>query len=218
MPSDMKMEYQYSDKVAITVSLEEDSNDPTRNYIVIDFSESIENYLEALSSHIFANITPAQKEHEEKKLNELFNDPFEPVFIPAGRNLLTLLSTQLNYIFTSLEDSQLRNIDYVTKRYTELILRLKPVFAHGMEGIANHMKNDPTQAKKYERIRPALNILMDQAKEIMNSTYRYVDGEERLYLSDDRYVKINLASSGQQEVVWVFNLLFYYLSEDKRFS
>lgn len=51
------------------------------------------------------------------------------------------------------------------------------------------MKNDPTQAKKYERIRPALNILMDQAKEIMNSTYRYVDGEERLYLSDDRYVK-----------------------------
>ena len=216
MPSDMKMEYQYSDKVAITVSLEEDSNDPTRNYIVIDFSESIENYLEALSSHIFANITPAQKEHEEKKLNELFNDPFEPVFIPAGRNLLTLLSTQLNYIFTSLEDSQLRNIDYVTKRYTELILRLKPVFAHGMEGIANHMKNDPTQAKKYERIRPALNILMDQAKEIMNSTYRYVDGEERLYLSDDRYVKINLASSGQQEVVWVFNLLFYYLSEDKK--
>ena len=43
-----------------------------------------------------------------------------------------------------------------------------------------------------------------------------VDGEERLYLSDDRYVKINLASSGQQEVVWVFNLLFYYLSEEKK--
>ena len=183
---------------------------------MIDFSKSIEDYLEALGSHIFTNITPAQKEYEEKKLNELFHDPYESVFIPAGRNLLTLLSTQLNYIFTSLEDSQLRNIDYVTKRYTELILRLKPVFAHGMEGVANRMKGDPTQTKKYERIRPALNILMDQAKEIMKSTYRYVDGEERLYLSDDRYVKINLASSGQQEVVWVFNLLFYYLSEDKK--
>ena len=216
MPSDMRMEYQYSKNVSITVSLEDDFNDSSKNYIVIGFSNSIESYLEALSSHIFTNITPAQKEHEEKKLNELFDDPFEPVFIPAGRNLLTLLSTQLNYIFTSLEDSQLRNIDYVTKRYTELILRLKPVFAHGMEGIANRMKDDPTQSKKYERIRPALNVLMDQAKEIMQSTYRYVDGEERLYLSDDRYVKINLASSGQQEVVWVFNLLFYYLSEDKK--
>ena len=216
MPSDMMMEYQYSSKVSITVSLDDDYNDPSRNYIVIDFSKSIEDYLAALGSHIFTNITPAQKEYEEKKLNELFHDPYESVFIPAGRNLLTLLSTQLNYIFTSLEDSQLRNIDYVTKRYTELILRLKPVFAHGMEGVANRMKGDPTQAKKYERIRPALNILMDQAKEIMKSTYRYVDGEERLYLSDDRYVKINLASSGQQEVVWVFNLLFYYLSEDKK--
>ena len=216
MPSDMKMEYQYSSEASITVSLDVDFNDFSRNYIVIDFSESIENYLGALGSHIFTNMTPAQKEHEERSLNRLFNDPFEPVFIPAGRNLLTLLSTQLNYIFTSLEDSQLRNIDYVTKRYTELILRLKPVFAHGMEGIVSHMKDDPTQSKKYERIRPALNILMDQAKEIMKSAYRYVDGEERLYLSDNRYVKINLASSGQQEVVWIFNLLFYYLSEEKK--
>lgn len=216
MPADMKMEYLYNSKVSITVSLDDDCNDPSRNYIVIDFSESIESYLEELDSHIFTNITPAQKEYEERKLNELFNDPYEPVFIPAGRNLLTLLSTQLNYIFTSLEDSQLRNIDYATKRYTELILRLKPVFTHGMEGVAKRMKDDPTQAKKYERIRPALNILMDQAKEIMKSAYRYVDGEERLYLSDNRYVKINLASSGQQEVVWVFNLLFYYLSEDKK--
>lgn len=216
MPADMKMEYLYNSKISITVSLDDDCNDPSRNYIVIDFSESIESYLEELDSHIFTNIAPAQKEHEERKLNELFNDPYESVFIPAGRNLLTLLSTQLNYIFTSLEDSQLRNIDYATKRYTELILRLKPVFTHGMEGVAKRMKDDPTQAKKYERIRPALNILMDQAKEIMKSAYRYVDGEERLYLSDNRYVKINLASSGQQEVVWVFNLLFYYLSEDKK--
>ena len=29
-------------------------------------------------------------------------------------------------------------------------------------------------------------------------------------------MKINLASSGQQEVVWIFNLLFYYLLEEKK--
>ena len=76
MPSDMRMEYQYSKDVSITVSLEDDFNDSSKNYIAIGFSNSIESYLEALSSHIFANITPAQKEHEEKKLNELFDDPF----------------------------------------------------------------------------------------------------------------------------------------------
>lgn len=29
-------------------------------------------------------------------------------------------------------------------------------------------------------------------------------------------MKINLASSGQQEVVWLFNLLFYYLIEQRK--
>lgn len=78
MPSDMRMEYQYSKDVSITVSLEEEYNDSSKNYIVIGFSNSIESYLEALSSHIFTNITPAQKEHEEKKLNELFDDLNDP--------------------------------------------------------------------------------------------------------------------------------------------
>ena len=50
----------------------------------------------------------------------------------------------------------------------------------------------------------------------MNGSYRYTENEERLYLSDGKYVKINLASSGQQEVVWLFNLLFYYLIEQRK--
>ena len=52
MPADMKMEYLYNSKISITVSLDDDCNDPSRNYIVIDFSESIESYLEELDSHI----------------------------------------------------------------------------------------------------------------------------------------------------------------------
>ena len=214
MSNDMQLQYYYTEDVSIKVSLKEDQISP--NYIWIEFSKSLLDFLNHIEQEIKGKLIYTDISFFSEEIDRFFEDDEEIVYVPAGRSMITLLSTQLNYIFTSLEDSQLRNIDYVTKRYTELILRLKPVFAHGMEGIANHMKNDPTQAKKYERIRPALNILMDQAKEIMNSTYRYVDGEERLYLSDDRYVKINLASSGQQEVVWVFNLLFYYLSEDKK--
>ena len=67
------------------------------------------------------------------------------MFIPAGRNLITLLSTQLNYIFTSLEGTQLSNIDYITKRYTELILKLKPSFESGMAGLVRNVENDPEQ-------------------------------------------------------------------------
>ena len=37
----------------------------------------------------------------------------------------------------------------------------------------------------------------------VDGEYRNVNGEERLQVSEDRYVKINFASSGQQEAVWI---------------
>lgn len=216
MPLDMRMEYIYQENVFIRISLIENYEDIYKNYIQIDFSQELEDYFEELNNQKFFNITPGQKEHVEKTLNRLFNDPFETVFIPAGRNLITLLSTQLNYIFTSLEDSQLRNIDYITKRYTELILKLKSMFGHGMDGVIKEIEADPIRYERYKRVRPAIKLLVDAANQVLQGSYRYTENEERLYLSNGKYVKINLASSGQQEVVWVFNLLFYYLVEEKK--
>src|SRR5699024_7618173 len=34
--------------------------------------------------------------------------------------------------------------------------------------------------------------------------------------SEDRYIKINFASSGQQEAVWILNVVFYYLLNNKK--
>lgn len=216
MPLDMEMEYTYKKNVSIRVSLTENFDDPLKNYIKIEFSGEVEDYLAELSRQNFSNISPGQRDHAEQQLNQWFNDPYETVFIPAGRNLITLLSAQLNYIFTSLEDSQLRNIDYITKRYTELILKLKPTFGCGMDGVIREIESDPTRLKKYKEIRPAVNLLTKAAEQVLSGSYRYTENEERLYLPDGKYVKINLASSGQQEVVWLFNLLFYYLIEQRR--
>ena len=216
MPLDMEMEYIYRKNVSIRVSLTPNFDDPIKNYIKIEFSGAVEDYLADLSQQNFSNISPGQRDHVEQQLSRWFNDPYETVFIPAGRNLITLLSAQLNYIFTSLENSQLRNIDYITKRYTELILKLKPTFGYGMDGVIKEIEADPIRLKKHKDIRPAVNLLMKAAKQVLNGSYRYTENEERLYLSDSKYVKINLASSGQQEVVWLFNLLFYYLVEQRK--
>ena len=216
MPLDMEMEYTYKKNVSIRVSLTENFDDPLKNYIKIEFSGDVEEYFAELSRQNFSNISPGQRDHAKQQLSQWFNDPYETVFIPAGRNLITLLSAQLNYIFTSLEDSQLRNIDYITKRYTELILKLKPTFSYGMDGVIREIEADPTRLKKYKEIRPAVNLLTKAAGQVLNGSYRYTENEERLYLSDGKYVKINLASSGQQEVVWLFNLLFYYLIEQRK--
>ena len=213
MPQDMYMEYTYKKDVSIRVSLSDGDHDNVANYLRIEFSEKIRSHISELEYTNYQNMNAPQKEYESNRLNKLFNDQYDTVFIPAGRNLITLLSTQLNYIFTSLEGSQLRNIDYVTKRYTELILKLKPLFANGMEGLWASEKNT---IQRPTPIPSAIKLLLQDANSVLCCKYKYVDGEERLYLDSKRYIKINLASSGQQEIVWVFNLLFYYLLENKK--
>lgn len=49
----------------------------------------------------------------------------------------------------------------------------------------------------------------------MQGKYLNVSGEERLLIEDDRYIKINFASFGQQEVLWVLNVLLYYVINNK---
>lgn len=215
MPSDMCITYSYSSGSWIKVFLK-DSYENEKNYIYFELSESIKDFLLDLDNHSFLNLTKGQLQFEEKNLNKLFADEYETVFIPAGRNLITLLSSQLNYIFTSLEGSQLRSLDYITKRYTELILKLKPMFSNGLRDILVQAKEDPDSIKKLYPNKSAINRLICTAESVLRGSYRYVDGEERLYIDDRKYVKINFASSGQQEIVWVFNLLFYYLLENKK--
>lgn len=216
MPSQMKLWYTYTPQYEISVFLRPNWENTGKNFVDFEFSPSFRDYLMDLENRSFENISAAQRNQEEKILAEILDDPYETVFIPAGRNLITLLTTQLNYIFTSLDTPQLRNIDYVTRRYTELILKLKPLFENGMIGLLADAANDPEQIQTYKKSRNSIERLLDTAEAVLHGTYRCVGGEERLYLDESRYVKINYTSSGQQEIVWVFNLLFYYLLEDRK--
>lgn len=216
MPLEMCMMYTFKEGIFVRVTLDEDPNNYDKNYVRVRFSEKIEDYLYDLDHQSFSDLNGKQLEIKEQALVRLFDDPYETVFIPAGRNLITLLSTQLNYIFTSLENTQLRNIDYITRRYTELILKLKPLFKDDYEQIIFSAVNDLEQEKKYKKHKTAIGMLLERERAILRGSYRNVDGEERLYIDPRRFVKINFASSGQQEIVWVFNLLFYFLLEDKK--
>lgn len=214
MPDDMRMKYTYSDSVFLEVFLRP-TND-ARNYVEFNFSRTFYSYIQDLNEHIFSNITKAQRLSTEKKLSSLLNDSRDVIFIPAGRNLITLLSAQLNYIFTSLDGVALRNIDYITRKYTELILRLKPVFTNGMDGAIDALQDDTEQWKKYKKHHSAIDLLKTRSEQILLGKYRFVEGEERLYIDQRRFIKINFSSSGQQEIIWVLNLLFYYLLNDRK--
>lgn len=212
----MEMRYTYNSQYTMRAFLKRNKTNDEKNFVDFEFSPCFQDYLCELDSRLFTNIGSIQKISDKWLLSQNLDDPYETVFIPAGRNLITLLTAQLNYIFTSMDTPQLRNIDYVTRRYTELILMLKPIFEDGMIGLLANAANDPEQARTYKKNRDSIQKLLDTAEAVLHGAYRCVNGEERLYLDQDQYIKINYASSGQQEIVWVFNLLFYYLLEGKQ--
>ena len=181
----------------------------TQNYIWIDCSSDIE--------AMFLYLDKIQTEHHEqfgpildmvkREIDELFDDDRIVVYIPAGRSLITLLSTQLNYLYSSMDDIQKRSLDYCTQNYLERILRLKT----GFKEDADQMIFNALSFAEKKLDRHLLTEMAELKRTVLQGEYLNINGEERLQISKDKYVKINFASSGQQEIMWILNVLFYYV-------
>lgn len=212
MDNSMYLYYSYTDDIYIKISLRQELISP--NYIWIDFSDALVYFLSSFDTPYLESpfLSSESSTSLKEKINTFFHDDTEAVYIPAGRSMITLLSSQLNYIYSFMDDIQKRNLDYCTQNYLERILQLKPAFTSGASHmIQNTLSLTDTRIDK---------DLVFQAAELMHlilqGEYLYVDGEERLLFSNNKYVKINFASSGQQESLWILNVLFYYLLNNKR--
>ena len=208
MSNEMYLEYHFTRTCFIRISLKNDEKYTAPNYIWITLSTDIKDFLHTHNNCLSA--TPLGIVEEELRtfkaeLYEIFDDYCSVVYIPAGRSMMTLLSQQFGYIYATMDDMQKRSLDSCTRDYLERILRLKPEFSEGLQGLVSYFAKKPMVSKKI--IAQALELI----KKILRGTYRYSNGEEQIVLDDGKYVKINFSSSGQQECVWILNLLFYYL-------
>ena len=169
--------------------------------------------LEETLFHMLHSLSAAEAVDDEYargmrcKLNEIFDDDSESIFIPAGRSVITVLCDQLNYIFTSMDEGQRSTIDYCTQKYVERILRLKPLFVNGLDGY-RYIGMNKAEGLSFDVIDTA-STLIDQ---ILKGRYRNTGEGERLYI-DNGSIRLNYASSGQQEAVWILNIIFYALYE-----
>lgn len=214
MSNEMYMEYAFSDTCFIKVSLTSDKYDNARNYIWIELSSDIKCFLRNINKRYF--MTPLGIDERELRnlkaeLYDLFKDDCSVVYIPAGRSMITLLSQQFSYIYATMDDMQKRSLDSCTKDYLERILRIKPEFSDGVQGLITYLGGKTAVSHK------AINQALVLIEKILRGTYRYSNGEEQILLNDGKYVKINFSSSGQQECVWILNLLFYYLLQQNHF-
>lgn len=140
-------------------------------------------------------------------------EKMEAIYIPAGRSMITLLSDQLPVLFTD-PNRQLPALDYCTNAYIHQILSLRQSFANGLDGL---LKQE-IETTDRELNLTVLKHMIQLAGKILKARYCYRAGEERLLLDMNKpgkSIKVNFASSGQQETVWALNLLFYYLLEGK---
>lgn len=214
MSNEMCMEYFYTDNCYIKILLMHDNIEPSiPKFISISFSDNINKFLKDKNNSL--SITPLGISEEDLRkfkteLYEIFEDSCSVVYIPAGRSIITVLSQQFGYIYATMDDVQKRSMDNCTKDYLERILRIKSEFSDGLQGLAMYYKDKTALPSGI--IKQALDII----KKVLRGSYRYINGEEQILLDDGKYVKLNFSSSGQQECVWILNLLFYYMLQQKQ--
>lgn len=204
MKTDMKLTYGYDEETFICISLkmQEGYDYLSPNYVWIDFSNNILDFLK--KSFGAQNIGSGEL---KRQINILFNDEYESIFIPAGRSLISLLTSQLNYLFTTMDDEQKRSIDFCTQKYIERILKIRPLFENGVDGLISQKRSTPGVKIDLKSIDKMLALVQD----VLKGRYVFKDNEERLYIDKEHFVKINYTSSGQQETVWIFNILLHIL-------
>ncbi len=206
--SDMELRYYYAKGVEIKVCIVEEQ-------IAVCLSDAIENFLLEIEQGIHGIVLIANSvavQELKKKIEKLFDEEREIIYIPAGRSMLTVLGAQLNYMYSIMDDVQKRSMDYCTQNYIERVIKIKPAFADAYEKMIKKALQSERGGRKEEQLYLCSNL----SKKILRGDYRYVAGEEMLQVSEKQYVKINFASSGQQESVWILNVMFYYLLSNRK--
>ena len=207
MDPDMTISYVYGNKEVVSISLTQ--SDEINNFAYIEISRGLRDGIFALEKKYLksADVVLSLNEIKKDVYRNLFCNEREIVYIPAGRSLITLLSSQINYLYSTMDDQQKRSLDYCTQNYLERILQIKPFFRESLSQlILNELM---TTDRRFDQ--SVLRLAADISRKILKGEYRSIDGDERLQISAEKYIKINYASSGQQEAVWILNVLLYYM-------
>lgn len=228
MPLDMKMMYHYTEHVSIEmVNLCDKDRGVIRRGIHFHFSPALLAFFSAHQNDMAGSWDTEHLQKLRHELAALFDIVEKPVYVPAGRSMLTLLTDQLPVLFA--EEGSHRTIDFCTQSYMAELLRLRNFLHNGLLGFLDEKRYLSQKKIDFDKV----DHLLKLADRVLKGRYVYQDGEEDIIFDDvvqprlreegetpphpkaKRYVKVNVASSGQQEAIWVFNILGYYLLERK---
>lgn len=138
------------------------------------------------------------------KINEIFGDHEETYYIPAGRSMLALLNPGG---LASVRGS----LDYITRQFVDIISSIRRYFAGGIGNTAEAMPS-----KAGVKYKSASRIITD----ILKADYYSSPDREIIRVArkdaGDFAIALNFVSSGQQECLWLLNLLYVLLLRAER--
>lgn len=152
------------------------------------------------------------------ELENLFDLPYTPIYIPAGRSVVTLMTDFMGELLLASggtrSRSAMQNLDYATQRYVREVLLIRKFFSEGTMMLINQIRRghilNASLVKKF--------LLLSM--KIIKGEYFYREGADFLRIKkfDGKTadVWVNFASSGQQEILWMCNIMFYHLFHGDR--
>ncbi len=219
--SNFELKYFYSEKIWIQLIYER----PSEELFIVNFSKDFVSQIHTISHslnmssrivRIFSTSKDlAQKALEKDKvltelnnsLNEIFGFDNDLLFIPAGRSIISTLSEQIQNINP-------KSLDSLTKLFIERINASK-----GFKG-----SNDLESYNLYGHLdmeNEMVLLLKNLSESILQGSYFYdefEDGGDKIKISNTNYIRLLFASSGQQETVWIIQMvLLLILNKQKVF-
>lgn len=197
----LRMRYDYANGIYIEVSLSPEK------YLEVQYSPSLCEHLRTLErelatkrqdigrmdfSFVAQERTRINKEIRNR-VNAIFDDYLSTYYIPAGRQLLALLSRQKTKI-------DYDSIDLVNRRFVQFNESIQSYFDHGIENLHEYY---PSSNRDFSVGEMAGKIIRG-----LKGDYRNTKSGEYLVVNEEQKVPINYASSGQQELLWLLNQLY----------
>jgi predicted ATPase len=211
---DMHLEFAFSHEKKITLSVNEDG------YVDTEFSQGFQDEFYEIRNRVsffskgFNSIDEESYRDLERRryyaeikefTDALFEDDKKLIFIPPGRSLVTVLSDQLTEIDP-------KTLDFLTQNFIERVNNSKKFFSRSPDEMINDKLNF-TDDLVNER---SLALAKEKIYAVLKSRYVYGREGEKLFFDDGNYTKINFSSSGQQEVIWILNLIFIHILDNRK--
>lgn len=205
------MKYDYAEDLWIQVQLKK--GDKNKQYISVTYSKRLLDSVKELQKeiqNIYHNNEGIIKSsllltNEERKrnhemiiyrINTIFCDSKETYYIPAGRSLLTVMSNNRAVM------NNAGDLDLITEMFMMLIDNVRNSFRNGLKKA--HLFY-PVEKRPFD-----IQVITDFIVNIEKGEYFYSGGREFLKIEEDieHPISINFASSGQQEILWLLNLMY----------